>query len=97
MKYSKVQYFFWLISGSEISVLRECENEYNRHANIGMMILITWQAYKATVENWSDVIPTLGWSGGLYFLAVTIGCAHTVLHLVKILFDGEPRRRGIIE
>lgn len=41
MKYSKVQYFFWLISGSEISVLRECENEYNRHANIGMMILIT--------------------------------------------------------
>ncbi len=41
MKYSRFQYFFWLISGSEISVLRECENEYNRHANIGMMILIT--------------------------------------------------------
>lgn len=41
MKYSKVQYFFWVISGSEISVLKECENEYNRHANIGMMILIT--------------------------------------------------------
>ena len=41
MKYSRVQYFFWVISGSEISVLKECENEYNRHANIGMMILIT--------------------------------------------------------
>src|SRR6185295_14537267 len=41
MKYSKVQYFFWVISGSEISVLKQCENEYNRHANIGMMILIT--------------------------------------------------------
>jgi hypothetical protein len=41
MKHSKVQYFFWVISGSEISVLKECENEYNRHANIGMMILIT--------------------------------------------------------
>src|ERR1700749_98342 len=41
MKYSKLQYFFWLISGSEISVLQECENEYNRHANIGMMIIIT--------------------------------------------------------
>jgi Domain of unknown function (DUF4407) len=41
MKHSRFQYFFWLISGSEISVLRECENEYNRHANIGMMILIT--------------------------------------------------------
>jgi hypothetical protein len=41
MKYSRVQYFFWVISGSEISVLKECPNEYNRHANIGMMILIT--------------------------------------------------------
>jgi hypothetical protein len=41
MKHSRVQYFFWVISGSEISVLKECENEYNRHANIGMMILIT--------------------------------------------------------
>ena len=41
MKYSKLQYFFWLISGSEISVLKKCPNEYNRHANIGMMILIT--------------------------------------------------------
>lgn len=41
MKYSKLQHFFWLISGSEISVLKECENEYNRHTNIGMMILIT--------------------------------------------------------
>jgi Domain of unknown function (DUF4407) len=39
--YSRGQHFFWLISGSEISVLRECQNEYNRHANIGMMILIT--------------------------------------------------------
>jgi hypothetical protein len=41
MKYSRFQHLFWLISGSEISVLKECENEYNRHANIGMMILIT--------------------------------------------------------
>jgi len=41
MNYSYLQYFLWLISGSEISALRECENEYNRHANIGLMILIT--------------------------------------------------------
>jgi TRAP-type C4-dicarboxylate transport system permease small subunit len=62
-----------------------------------MLALITWEACKATVENWADVIPTLGWSGGLYFLPVTLGCAHTILHLVNILFAGEPRRRGIIE
>ncbi len=41
MKYSKLQYFLWLISGSEISVLEKCPNEYNRHANIGLMILVT--------------------------------------------------------
>lgn len=41
MRYSKLQYFFWLLSGSEISVLEQCENDYNRHANIGLMIMIT--------------------------------------------------------
>jgi TRAP-type C4-dicarboxylate transport system permease small subunit len=65
--------------------------------SMGMMVLITWEAWKVTVENWADAIPTLGWSAGLFFLAVTIGCAHTVLHLVNILFTGEPRRHGIIE
>lgn len=39
--YSKVQHFLWLISGSEISSLKDCPEDYNRHANIGMMILIT--------------------------------------------------------
>jgi TRAP-type transport system small permease protein len=65
--------------------------------SLGMMLLITWEAWKATRESWHDVIPTLGWSGGLYFLAIAIGCAHTVIHLANILFTGEPRREGIIE
>lgn len=41
MKYSKLQYFLWLISGSEISVLKECKNDYNRHATSGALILAT--------------------------------------------------------
>jgi len=40
-KYSRLQYFFWLISGSEISVLKECENDYNRYATSGALILAT--------------------------------------------------------
>jgi hypothetical protein len=40
-KYSKIQYILWLIAGSEISVLKKCPNDYNRHANIGLMIIIT--------------------------------------------------------
>jgi hypothetical protein len=39
--YSRIQYVLWLIAGSEISSLRNCPNDYNRHANIGLMILIT--------------------------------------------------------
>jgi hypothetical protein len=39
--YSTIQYLLWLIAGSEISVLKKCPNDYNRHANIGLMILIT--------------------------------------------------------
>ena len=40
-KYSRIQYFLWLVAGSEISVLKICPNDYNRHANIGLMIIIT--------------------------------------------------------
>ena len=39
--YTKTQKLLWKIAGSEISALQKCPNEYNRHANIGLMILIT--------------------------------------------------------
>ncbi|NVN96645.1 DUF4407 domain-containing protein, partial [Candidatus Nomurabacteria bacterium] len=39
--YSRIQKFFWMISGSEISVLEKCPNDFNRHANIGLMIIMT--------------------------------------------------------
>lgn len=40
-KYSKIQYFFWLLSGAEISVLKECPTDYNRQAGIGFTIFMT--------------------------------------------------------
>lgn len=39
--YSRLQYFLWLISGSEISVLKNCPTDYNRHAGIGFTVLMT--------------------------------------------------------
>lgn len=40
-KYSKIQYFFWLLSGAEISILKECPTDYNRQAGIGFTIFMT--------------------------------------------------------
>jgi hypothetical protein len=40
-KYSRIQYFFWLLSGAEISILKECPTDYNRQAGIGFTIFMT--------------------------------------------------------
>lgn len=40
-KYSKIQYFFWLLSGCEISILKDCPTDYNRQAGIGFTIFMT--------------------------------------------------------
>lgn len=40
-QYSWVQYFLWLVAGSEISILKECPTDYNKHASIGAAILMT--------------------------------------------------------
>lgn len=40
-KYSSIQYFFWLLSGCEISVLKDCPTDYNRQAGIGFTIFMT--------------------------------------------------------
>lgn len=40
--YSIIQKFFWLISGSEIHVLKDCKNDYNRHATMGFILFMTW-------------------------------------------------------
>lgn len=40
-QYSRTQYFFWLLSGAEISILRNCPTDYNRQAGIGFTIFMT--------------------------------------------------------
>ena len=41
-KPSIFQKFFWLISGSEIHVLKDCKHDYNRHATMGFILFMTW-------------------------------------------------------
>lgn len=40
-KYSHLQYFFWLLSGCEINILKDCPTDYNRQAGIGFTIFMT--------------------------------------------------------
>lgn len=40
-KYTRIQYFFWLFSGAEINILKECPTDYNRQAGIGFTIFMT--------------------------------------------------------
>lgn len=65
--------------------------------SIVLMVIVAREALVLTLDNWDETIPTLGISGGLYYLGVAIGAAHSALHLVAIGFAGEPRREGIIE
>ncbi len=62
-----------------------------------MMALITWESIKLTMDNWDETIPSVGLSGGLFFLAVAIGCGYTIPHLIYVMATTEPRREGIIE
>lgn len=39
--YSKTQYFFWLLSGAEISILKNCPTDFNRQAGIGFTVFMT--------------------------------------------------------
>jgi len=39
--YSPIQAFFWLFAGSEIHILKDCKNDYNRHASIGFVLFMT--------------------------------------------------------
>ena len=62
-----------------------------------MMVIIAREAFILTRDNWDEVIPSLGLSGGLYYLAVAIGIAHTALRSFEVCLSGEPARVGVIE
>jgi hypothetical protein len=65
MKYTPIQYFFWLFSGVEISLLKKCPGDYNRQAGIGFTIFMTcffaalaggFAAYRFSEGNWAATV-----------------------------------------
>ena len=66
--------------------------------SLAMLLLIAREAFVLARDNWDETIPVLNLSGGLFYVAVAIGAAHTALRTIEICLSGEPRQKsGIIE
>lgn len=59
-----------------------------------LLLLIAREATKLAMDNWDETIPTLGLSGGMFYVPIAIGAAHCALRTVEIWLSGEPGRRG---
>ena len=62
-----------------------------------MLLIVARESFRLAYDNWDETIPVLNLSGGLFYLAVGIGCAHTALRSLDVCLTGEPARVGVIE
>lgn len=51
-------------------------------ASAVLMGIVAYQAVLAAHENWDQLMPTVNLSSGWFYLAVTVGAAHSVVHLI---------------
>jgi TRAP-type C4-dicarboxylate transport system permease small subunit len=61
--------------------LRSACAVFNRVAMAVFLATAGFQAAALTVRNWGNEMPTLGLSSGLFFLALALCCAHSLLHV----------------
>ena len=50
--------------------------------------IVATQAAWAARDSWDQLMPTVDLSSGWFYLAVTVGCAHSALHLVAQALGG---------
>jgi TRAP-type C4-dicarboxylate transport system permease small subunit len=60
-----------------------------------LLLLIAREATILTVDNWDETIPSLGLSGGLFFVPIALGAAHCAMRIIEIWLSGEPGRRSV--
>lgn len=63
-----------------------------------LMAVATWKAVVVAADTWDQLMPTINASAGWFYVAVAVGGAHSVLHLVGLIVHGtyadEPRREA---
>jgi TRAP-type transport system small permease protein len=57
-----------------------------------LMVLVAWQAAVVAYDQWDEKMASLEASAAWFLVAVAIGCAHSALHLVMIVFHGKPEQ-----
>lgn len=54
----------------------------------GLMLVVAWTGWIATVDKWGELMPTLPISAGYYYVPVVITGVHGFLHLLLLAFTG---------
>jgi TRAP-type C4-dicarboxylate transport system permease small subunit len=58
---------------------------------IAMMAIVLWQTVRIAADTWDELMPTLPISVNWFLVPVALSAAHSVLHLVPLLWR-EPVR-----
>ena len=53
-----------------------------------LMALVAWQSVRLAWDQWDELMGTVNMSSGWFILAVAFGAAHSMLHLIWIVFNG---------
>ncbi|MFN0160880.1 MAG: TRAP transporter small permease [Burkholderiales bacterium] len=61
----------------------------------GMMLIITWHAVNVSVEQWSELMPTVNLTVASFMLPVIVGAGLSALHLIRIVAVGPPRASAL--
>lgn len=56
-----------------------------------MMVVVCWQAIKVSMLTWDEMLQTVNLSANWFMVPVAVAAAHSVLHLVQLLWR-EPVR-----
>jgi TRAP-type C4-dicarboxylate transport system permease small subunit len=62
-------------------------------ASGALLAIVAVQAGLAARDNWDQLMPTVDLSSGWFYLAVTVGCAHSALHLLAQVLAARGERR----
>jgi TRAP-type C4-dicarboxylate transport system permease small subunit len=56
----------------------------------GLMIIVAYYAVQLAERTWDQMMPGIALSVGLFYVAMIISAAHSILHLIRLAWTGIP-------